>query len=101
MIKILANAEFRALLVSFRIFGQSFRLGGNAFFDTGRVWTDYTFRNPRDGTGLGLKYGVGLGLYLRWGQAAIFRAEFAYSPDQAVSNPGFPIGIYVEDGVMF
>jgi hypothetical protein len=36
-----------------------------------------------------------------WGQAAIFRLEIAYSPDAVAENPGFPFGIYVEDGVMF
>jgi hypothetical protein len=48
-----------------------------------------------------LKYGAGGGLYLLWGQAALFRVEVAYSPDQVAENPGFPVGIYVEDGVMF
>ena len=35
------------------------------------------------------------------GQAAIFRMEIAYSPDAEAENPGFPFGVYVEDGVMF
>jgi hypothetical protein len=25
----------------------------------------------------------------------------AYSPDQVAENPGFPVGIYVEEGTMF
>jgi hypothetical protein len=29
------------------------------------------------------------------------RVEAAYSPDAASENPGFPIGIYVSDGLMF
>lgn len=100
-VKIVGNVELRTLLVDFRVLTQKFRLGGAAFFDTGRVWTDYTFTNPADGTGIGLKYGAGLGAFLLWGQAALFRIEVAYSPDQEAFNPGFPIGIYVEDGVMF
>ena len=100
-IKLVVNLELRALLVGFTAFGQSFRLGANAFFDTGRVWSDYTFHAARDGTGPGLSFGAGAGVYLRWGQAAIFRAEFAYSPDAEAENPGFPVGIYIEDGVMF
>jgi hypothetical protein len=100
-VKIVANAEVRALLVGFHLFGQSFRLGANTFFDMGRVWSDYSFNNSRDGSGIGIKYGVGVGAYLRWGQAAIFRAEIAYSPDAESENPGFPFGIYIEDGVMF
>jgi hypothetical protein len=100
-IKALANLELRTLPVGFKLFGQSFHMGGDTFFDTGRCWLDYTFKNPLDGTGIGLKYGVGGGLYFLWGQAALFRIEVAYSPDQVAENPGFPVGIYVEDGVMF
>jgi hypothetical protein len=100
-IKLVVNLELRALLFGFRAFGQAFRLGANVFFDTGRVWSDYSFSSPRDGRGAGLTFGAGAGVYLRWGQAAIFRAEIAYSPDAVAENPGFPVGIYVEDGVMF
>jgi outer membrane protein assembly factor BamA len=100
-IKALGNAELRSLPIGFHLFGQSFRLGGDVFFDTGRIWLDYTFRSPLDGSGLGLKYGAGAGLYALWGQAALFRVEAAYSPDQVSENPGFPIGIYVEEGTMF
>jgi len=100
-IKAILNSELRAMLFGFRAFGQSFHLGTGVFFDTGRVWSDYTFNSPLDGKGLGLKWGTGLSAYLMWGQAAIFRMEIAYSPDAVAENPGFPLGIYVEDGVMF
>jgi outer membrane protein assembly factor BamA len=100
-VKFVGNAELRTLLVDFRLLGTKFRLGGDAFFDTGRVFYDYTFTSRVDGSGLGLKYGTGGGGYLLWGQAALFRVEVAYSPDQQAANPGFPVGIYVEDGVMF
>jgi outer membrane protein assembly factor BamA len=100
-IKVASNVEIRTLPIGFRLFDVRFRVGGDAFVDTGRVWTDYTFDSPLDGHGLGLKYGAGGGLYLLWGQAALFRIELAYSPDQVAENPGFPVGIYVEDGVMF
>jgi hypothetical protein len=100
-VKLLGNAELRTLLVDFRLLGTKFRLGGDAFFDTGRVFYDYTFNSRFDGSGLGLKYGTGGGVYLLWGQAALFRIEVAYSPDQVAANPGFPVGVYVEDGVMF
>jgi hypothetical protein len=99
-IKALGNVELRSLPVGFKLFGQRFHMGGDAFFDTGRIWLDYT-GSPLDGTGVGLKYGVGGGLYFQWGQAALFRIEAAYSPDQVAENPGFPVGIYVEEGVMF
>ena len=52
-------------------------------------------------TTLALKYGVGGGVFLQWGEAAIFRVEAAYSPDAESENPGFPVGIYVSDGLMF
>ena len=71
------------------------------FFDAGRVWSDYHAISPADGTSLGLKYGVGGGVFLQWGEAAIFRVEVAYSPDAESENPGFPLGIYVSDGLMF
>jgi hypothetical protein len=100
-IKAIVNSELRAMLFGFRAFGQSFHLGTGVFFDTGRVWSDYTFNSPLDGKGLGLKWGTGASAYLMWGQAAIFRMEIAYSPDAVAENPGFPLGIYVEDGVMF
>jgi outer membrane protein assembly factor BamA len=100
-IKGVANAELRSLAAPLRVFGGSFRLGGAVFGDTGRVWSDYSFSSPLDGKGVGLKYGVGLGSYLLWGQAAIFRLDLAYSPDARADNPRFPLGIYVEDGTMF
>jgi outer membrane protein assembly factor BamA len=101
-IKALGNVELRSLPVGFHLFKQSFRFGGDVFFDTGRTWIDYSFDSPLDRTGgLGLKYGTGAGLYALWGQAAMFRIEVAYSPDQVAENPGFPVGIYVEEGTMF
>jgi len=101
LVKVFGNAEVRALLVRFRIAGQRFRVGGNVLFDAGRLWADYTFTSPLDGRGLGVKWGTGGGLYLQWGQAAVFRLEVAYSPDAASENPSLPLGVYVEDGVMF
>ncbi len=101
LIKVYMNVELRAMLLHLRLLGQNFALGGNLLFDTGRLWSDYTFRSPLDGTGVGLKWGAGCGGYLQWGQAAVFRLEVAYSPDAVSENPGFPVGIYVEDGVMF
>ena len=101
LIKLLANVELRALLVEFHLLGATFHFGGNVFADAGRVWRDYHFRNTGDGSGVGVKWGSGAGLYLQWGQAAVFRAEFAYSPDAADLNPHFPLGVYVAEGVMF
>ncbi len=100
-IKIVANAEVRAMWLHFTVLKQKFSVGNNVFFDTGRVWSDYTFHSPLDGSGLGLKYGVGGGLFVLWGQTAMLRVEAAYSPDAVSENPSFPIGLYVEDNLMF
>ncbi len=89
------------MFVKFHLLKQKVTLGADALFDTGRSWVDYTFRSPLDGSGLGLKYGVGGGIYVLWGQAAMFRIDAAYSPDAAAENPSFPLGLYVADGVMF
>ena len=100
-IKAVGNVELRALFARFHVAGQNIQLGNDLFFDTGRVWSDYTFRSPLDGSGVGLKWGTGIGGYLLWGQAAMFRLDFAYSPDAVSENPGFPFGVYVEDGLSF
>jgi hypothetical protein len=100
-LKALGNLELRAMLIHIHLLGQAFHIGGDLLFDTGRVWSDYTFNNPEDGSGLGLKWGAGGGLYFIWGQAAVFRVEAAYSPDAASENPSFPIGLYVQDNVAF
>ncbi len=97
--KILANFELRALPFQVTLLHQQFRIGGDVFVDTGRVFSAPRF-SSYDGSGIGLKYGVGFGGYLLWGQAAIFRVEAAYSPDAAATG-GLPIGLYVEDGTMF
>ncbi len=101
LIKAITNIEIRATLPRFVLFKQRLRFGTTTFFDAGRVWSDYAVDPARDGSKLGLKYGVGGGIFLQWGEAAIFRVEAAYSPDAAAENPSFPVGIYVADGLMF
>lgn len=101
LLKVVANAELRRIHGSFRFLGSKFQIGTTTFVDTGRVWNDYTFADVRDGTGLGLKYGVGGGPFLIWDTAALFRIDVAYSPDASAANPGFPVGIYVQGGLMF
>jgi hypothetical protein len=101
-VKMISNTEIRATpFPRFNVLGQRLRVGTNIFFDAGRVWSDYQVISPADGNSLGLKYGVGGGVFLQWGEAAIFRIEAAYSPDAESENPGFPLGIYVSDGLMF
>lgn len=100
-IKVYGNAELRSMFIKFSLLKQKITLGGDALFDTGRSWVDYTFKSPLDGNGVGLKYGVGGGIYVLWGQSALFRIDAAYSPDAAAENPHFPLGVYVMDGTMF
>ena len=101
LLKVVVNAEVRRLHGTVRILGERFQIGTTTFIDTGRVWNDYSFSDPRDGSGLGLKYGIGGGPLLIWGSAAVFRVDVAYSPDASAANPGFPVGIYVQSGLMF
>jgi outer membrane protein assembly factor BamA len=101
-VMVVSNTELRATpFPRFTLLHQRFRIGMTAFFDGGRVWADYQFNPAVDGTTLALKYGVGGGLFLQWGEAAIFRVEAAYSPDAVAENPGLPVGFYVSDGLMF
>ena len=100
--KVVSNTEIRMTpFPRFKILGQRLRIGTAVFFDAGRLWSESTVISPADGNTLGLKYGVGGGVFLQWGEAAIFRIEAAYSPDAVAENPNFPIGLYVSDGLMF
>ncbi len=101
-IKVVTNTEIRGTpFPRFKLIGQRLLIGTNVFFDAGRVWSDYSVISTVDGTNIDLKFGVGAGVFLQWGEAAIFRVEVAYSPDAVSENPGFPVGIYVSDGTMF
>jgi hypothetical protein len=100
-IKVIANFEIRATFPRFTLLHQRLRFGTTAFFDSGRTWRDYRYDPVSDGRKLGLKYGAGGGVFLQWGEAAILRVEAAFSPDAESANPGFPVGIYVAEGLMF
>lgn len=101
-IKLVSNTEIRATpFPRFTLLGQRLRIGTTALFDVGRVWADYAVISAQDGHDVNLKYGIGGGLFLQWGEAAIFRIEAAYSPDAVSENPNFPVGFYVSDGTMF
>ncbi|MDB4937344.1 MAG: outer membrane protein [Labilithrix sp.] len=101
LLKVVGNAEVRRIHFAVHVFGSKFQVGTTAFVDAGRVWNDYTFSDPRDGKSIGIKYGIGGGPFLIWDTAALFRIDVAYSPDASAANPGFPVGIYVQEGMMF
>jgi hypothetical protein len=94
--KVFGNVEAVSELWPFTIKGKKLVLGAAAFFDAGRSWTELARRHPElDGTGLGLKYGVGGGLRLQQGQTFIVRFDLAWSPDAT------PIGAYFAAGQIF
>jgi outer membrane protein assembly factor BamA len=95
-VKLFGNFEARSELWPFKIRGKQLILGAAAFVDAGRVWTAMDRSHPDlDGTGLGIKYGVGGGLRLQQGQTFVVRADLAWSPDAR------PIGAYFAAGEIF
>ena len=94
-VKLVGTLELRSIFWGFRLFGKDMHLGADAFFDWGRVWTGQEGYGSLDGTGPGLKYGVGGGIYWQWGPSAIFRFEAAWSPDASAGDPDLPVGIYI------
>jgi hypothetical protein len=93
--KILANYELRATpLRPFRIAGFKIQIGNDAFFDAGRVWSDYD--TPQyDGTSLGVKWGAGGGFFFQFDKSSVFRVEVAYSPDES------SVSFYLASGLIF
>ena len=55
-VKVVGNAELRAMLVGFELLEQRFRLGANTFVDGGRIFDDYSFKAPRQ-QGIASKFG--------------------------------------------
>jgi outer membrane protein assembly factor BamA len=93
--KVLGNLEVRSLLYQFGVGKSRYELGFTGFVDTGRVWADLDRAPSLDGTGLGLKYGVGGGLRLQKGKTFVLRGDLAWSPDAR------PLGGYFLAGHIF
>jgi hypothetical protein len=98
-VKVLANVEIRTELASFRALGKPMTFGVVALADGGRVWADTSLHPELDGTGIGLKYGLGGGLRLQSGSSFVLRLDVAWSPD--ASALGAPVGGYFAAGQMF
>jgi hypothetical protein len=95
-VKVFGNVEGIVDVRRFTGWDKPFALGVAAFWDAGRTWTQLGQSNPAlDGTGLGLKYGVGGGLRLQEGRTFIVRLDLAWSPDAT------PIGVYFNAGQIF
>jgi hypothetical protein len=100
-IKAIGSVELRSMFFNFTLFSQHFRVGGSTFFDTGRVWDDWSFDSPRDGKRVGLKWGAGVGGYLLWGESTLLRIDIAYAREATDENPKLPLGFYFEEGAAF
>jgi hypothetical protein len=95
-VKAFGNIEVTRSVWAFSVWEKPCVLGVEGFFDAGRTWTELGQSNPQlDGTGFGLKYGVGGGLRLLEGRTFIVRLEIAWSPD---ANP---VGAYFAAGQLF
>ena len=93
--KLFGNLELRSTLWHFQVRRSGYALGVTGFLDGGRVWADTSAAPELDGTGLGLKYGVGGGLRLRKGETFVLRADVAWSEDAR------PVGFYFLAGHIF
>jgi outer membrane protein assembly factor BamA len=94
-LKAFGNLEARSEVVRWKMAAKDYSLGVVAFLDGGRLWTDGSYRPELDGTGIGLKWGVGGGLRFQQGTAFVVRADVAWSPDAT------PISAYFTAGQLF
>ena len=94
-LKLFSNLELRARVAAFTVHGQPYLLGTALFTDFGRLWSDTGSHPELDGSGWGLKYGVGGGVRVQKGRTFVIRADVAWSPDAR------PIGAYLTAGQAF
>ena len=94
-IKLFSNVEPRLRLFDFTAFRKPYVVGGALFTDFGRLWTEFGGHPELDGSGLGLKYGLGGGLRLQQGKTFVIRVDVAWSPDAR------PLGAYLTAGNAF
>jgi hypothetical protein len=95
-VKLFGNLEARSEILHFGVRRKRMVLSAALFADGGRSWTQLGQSNPTlDGTGIGLKYGLGGGVRLQEGQTFIVRGDIAWSPDAT------PVGAYFAAGEIF
>jgi hypothetical protein len=95
-VKLFGNFELQSDLLPFTVRNKRLVVGLAAFFDAGRTWTELGHSHPElDGTGIGLKYGVGGGIRFQEGHTFVVRADVAWSPDAR------PLGGYFAAGQIF
>jgi outer membrane protein assembly factor BamA len=94
--KAFANLELRSRLFGFALFGKDLIIASALFADFGRLWATVPSAHPElDGSGVGLKYGLGGGLRVQGGETFVVRLDLAWSPDAR------PIGAYLTAGEEF
>jgi hypothetical protein len=94
-LKLFTNLELRSELFDFFLFEKRNVFGLTAFFDGGRVFSELPRSRLLDGSGLGLKFGAGLGARLAAGKSFVLRGDVAWSPDAS------PVGAYLLAGQLF
>jgi hypothetical protein len=94
-IKVISNLELRTELFDFHFWKKTNTFGVTAFVDSGRVWTDLHSHPELDGTGLGIKYGLGGGVRLQAGKSFVLRLDAAWSEDAR------PLAGYLSAGQLF
>jgi hypothetical protein len=95
-VKVFGNLEVSSAIWTLKVRAKPLTVGPAVFFDAGRSWTEIAHAEPAlDGTGLGIKYGVGGGLRVQEGKTFILRLDLAWSPDAT------PIGAYFAAGQIF
>ena len=100
LVKMIANTELRFVPIPrFHVLHWRVLPGALAFFDAGRVWSDYGYHPDVDGRTLGLKAAVGSGLFFQWDEANLFVIEGAYSND--TSGRDLPLSVYFESLLQF
>jgi outer membrane protein assembly factor BamA len=93
--RVVGNVEVQVPILHHDVFKKPFAVYLAGFTDAGRVWAELRSNPGLDGTGPGLKYGVGGGLRIQEGKTFVIRADVAWSPD------GEPVGAYFNAGNIF
>ena len=94
-IKVMTSVELRGQFVEFELFEQDFQFGAVAFADAGRLWGGPGTSRQQDGDGLGLKWGAGVGLRMRYNRSTLLKGDLAFSPEALDVRPSVPIGLYL------
>jgi len=94
-VKLFSNVELRSHLLDFSWWGKPYILSGALFADFGRLWSELGSHPELDGSGIGLKYGLGGGARIQQGKTFVVRVDVAWSPDSR------PIGAYLTAGQSF